>query len=54
MKAQGFNCGHYNEGDGLALLIGFKEQGIEMINQVIPLRYCVHVETKLKKPGKVR
>ena len=27
-QAQGFNCGRHNEGDGLALLIGFKEQGI--------------------------
>jgi hypothetical protein len=26
-QAQGFNCGHHNEDDGPALLIGFKEYG---------------------------
>ena len=26
-QAHGFNCGHHTEGDGPALLIGFKEYG---------------------------
>jgi len=27
-QSAGYNCGHHSEGDGPALLIGFKEQGI--------------------------
>ena len=27
-QAQGYNCGYHNEGDGPALLIGFKKRGI--------------------------
>ena len=27
-QTAGYNCGHHCEDDGLALLIGFKEQGI--------------------------
>jgi hypothetical protein len=41
-QAQGYNCGHHNEGDGPALLIGFKEQGTndKSSNTIEVLRAC--------------
>ena len=38
----GYNCGHHCDGDGLALLIGFKEQGTndKSSNTIEILRVC--------------